>query len=205
MAASLALPSSVFRGRPQLCCEVWKLESSLVDETDYQICVRSQQIPVARIELSLHVAAPAARCFDLARSVDAHVRSTAATHEQAVAGRTSGLLALGDQVTWSARHLGIRQELTSRITAFERPSYFRDSMVRGVFAHFDHDHFFTPAHGGTLLRDVFDYRAPFGPLGWLAERLFLSAYMERFLLTRLRELKALAESDAWAEFLPPAT
>jgi ligand-binding SRPBCC domain-containing protein len=159
---------------------------------------------VARIELSLHVAAPAARCFDLARSVDAHVRSTAATHEQAVAGRRSGLLVLGDEVTWSARHFGIRQELTSRITAFESPSHFRDSMLRGAFARFDHDHFFTPTDGGTVLRDVFDYRAPLGPLGWIAERLFLSTYMKRFLLARLRELKALAESDAWAEFLPPA-
>ena len=54
------------------------------------------------------------------------------------------------------------------------------------------------------LRDVLDYRAPRGPLGWLAERLFLSAYMRRFLLTRMRELNALAESDAWARFAPPA-
>jgi hypothetical protein len=29
--------------------------------------------------------------------------------------------------------------------------------------------------------------------------------MRRFLLARLRELKALAESDAYVEFLPPAT
>jgi ligand-binding SRPBCC domain-containing protein len=158
---------------------------------------------VARIELSLHVAAPPARCFDLARSVDAHVRSTVATGELAVGGKTSGLMALGDQVTWRARHLGIWQELTSRITVFDRPHHFRDSMVRGAFASFDHDHFFTPADNGTLLRDVFDYRAPLGPLGWVAERLFLSAYMRRFLLARMRELKRLAESTEWAEFVPP--
>jgi len=57
-------------------------------------------------------------------------------------------------------------------------------------------------NGDTLLRDVFDYRAPLGPLGWLAERLFLTAYMRRLLLTRMRELKAFAESDTWAKFLP---
>ena len=78
-------------------------------------------------------------------------------------------------------------------------------MVRGAFARFDHDHYFARAEGGTLLRDVFDYRAPFGPLGWIAERLFLSAYMRRFLLRRMRELKALAESERWVEFVPPAT
>ena len=89
---------------------------------------------MAKIEISLHVAAPAARCFDLARSVDAHVRSTAATGERAVGGKTSGLLALGDEVTWRARLFGVWQELTSEITAFERPVHFRDSMVRGAFA-----------------------------------------------------------------------
>jgi ligand-binding SRPBCC domain-containing protein len=159
---------------------------------------------VARIEIALHVAAPADRCFDLARSVDAHIHSTAATGERAVGGKMAGLLALGDDVTWRARHFGVRQELTSRITAFDRPRHFRDSMVRGAFARFDHDHYFTPADGGTLLCDVFDYRAPLWPLGWLVERVVLTAYMRRFLLARLHALKALAESDAWRQFLPPA-
>ena len=158
---------------------------------------------MARIELSLQVAAPSDRCFDLARSVDAHVRSTAATGERAVAGKTAGLLDLGDEVTWRARHFGVLQSLTTRITAFDRPRHFRDSMVRGAFARFDHDHYFTPADGGTLLRDVFDYRAPLGPFGWFAERLFLSAYMRRFLAARLRALKAVAESEDWAKFVPP--
>lgn len=160
---------------------------------------------MARIELSLLVAAPPSRCFDLARSVDAHVQSTAATGERAIKGRSTGLLTLGDEVTWRARHFGVWQELTSRIAAFDRPLHFRDSMVRGAFARFDHDHYFESVNGDTLMRDVFDYRAPLGPLGWLAERLFLSAYMRRFLLRRMRALKALAESDAWVRFVPPAT
>src|SRR5262245_8946991 len=159
---------------------------------------------MARIELSLLVAAPPSRCFDLARSIEAHVRSTTATGERALGVRTAGLLDLGDEVTWRARHLGVWQELTSRITLFERPRHFRDSMVRGAFARFDHDHYFEPANGNTLLRDDFDYRAPLGPLGWLAERLFLTAYMRRLLFARMRELKVLAESDAWVRFVPPA-
>ena len=156
---------------------------------------------MARIELSLHVNAPAARCFDLARSIDAHVQTTSTTGERAVGGRTSGLLDLGDEVTWRARHFGVWQELTSGITAFDRPHYFRDSMVRGAFGQFDHDHYFDEVDGGTLLRDVFAYRAPFGAAGWLAERLFVTAYMRRFLLARLQELKAMAESDAWRRFV----
>jgi len=114
----------------------------------------------------------------------------------------SGLLGFGDQVTWRARHFGVWQRLTSRITAFDRPTHFRDSMVRGAFQRLDHDHFFTADGGGTLMRDVFDYRAPLGPLGWLAERLFLTQYLRHFLETRNDELKAVAESSAWKEFVP---
>ena len=157
---------------------------------------------MSRLEISVFIAAPAERCFDLARSVDAHVKSTDATREQAVGGRTSGLLEVGDEVTWRARHFGVWQELTSRITGFDRPRHFRDSLVRGAFAWFHHDHYFTATSPGTIMRDVFQYRAPLGPLGWLAERLFLDRYMRRFLTTRARELKKLAESDAWKEFIP---
>ena len=101
--------------------------------------------------------------------------------------------------------MGITQKLSSRITAYDRPCHFRDTMVRGAFACFDHDHFFSVAGNVTIARDVFEYRAPLGLLGKLVERVFLTGYMRRFLEVRARELKALAESDAWVQFLPPAT
>ena len=122
------------------------------------------------------------------------MQSTAATGETAIAGKTSGLLELGEEVTWRARHLGRWQTLTSRITAYDRPAYFRDSMVSGAFARFDHDHFFDEdGRGGTLMRDVFDFAAPWGVLGRFAE-LFLCGYLRRFLELRNRELKAVAEA-----------
>lgn len=130
---------------------------------------------MVRIELAIRIAAPPERCFDLARSVDLHVRSTAATGERAVAGKTSGLLELGDEVTWRARHFGVRQSLSGRISAYDRPRHFQDTMLRGAFRHLRHDHYFEPVDRGTLMRDVFEYAAPFGLLGRLAERLFLTA------------------------------
>jgi hypothetical protein len=75
-------------------------------------------------------------------------------------------------------------------------------MVRGAFARFDHDHFFETTPTGTLVRDVFDFAAPLGVLGWAAERLFLTAYMRRFLEERNHDLKRLAESEAWRAFVP---
>ena len=162
-----------------------------------------QQVCMARIEISIYVDAPPERCLDLARSVELHTRSTGSTQERAVGGRTSGLLIAGDSVTWRARHFGVWQELASRITVFDRPRHFRDTMVRGAFKRFDHDHFFEAEGKGTRMRDVFDYAAPLGPLGWLAEHLFLTRYMRRFLEQRNRELKGVAESAAWAQFVAP--
>jgi ligand-binding SRPBCC domain-containing protein len=155
-----------------------------------------------RIELTVHIEAPPERCFDLARSVEAHLHSASSTGERAVGGVTAGLLGLGDEVTWEARHLGVRQRLTSRITRFDRPNHFRDSMVRGAFARFDHDHFFEATATGTLVRDLFDFAAPLGVLGRAAERLVLTAYMRRFLEERNRDLKRLAESEGWRAFVP---
>jgi ligand-binding SRPBCC domain-containing protein len=162
---------------------------------------------LARIELRTEIGAPRERCFDLARSVELHLRSTAATGERAVAGKTAGLLALGDEVTWRARHFGVWQSLAGRITAYDRPRHFQDTMLRGAFRRLRHDHYFDDAPGGgaTVMRDVFEYEAPLGPLGRLAEWLFLTAYMRRFLEARNRELKTVAESGEWAEFVPPVT
>ena len=81
---------------------------------------------MARIEITTRIAAPRERCFDLARSVDVHLRSAAATAERAVAGRTAGLLELHEETTREATHFGLRMRLTSRITAFHRPFRFRE-------------------------------------------------------------------------------
>ncbi len=146
------------------------------------------------IVLRTRVAAPPARCFDLARDVDLHQRSTAASRERAVAGVTSGLLGAGDEVTWEARHFGVWQRLTSRITEFDPPKRFVDEMVRGAFARFRHEHQFLSVPEGTDMVDIFDYTAPLGPLGRLADGLFLRRYMTRLLRERNAYLKRAAES-----------
>jgi ligand-binding SRPBCC domain-containing protein len=149
------------------------------------------------------IQAPVERCFDLARSVDVHVTSTSFSGERAVGGVTAGLMKLGDEVTWRARHLGMVQHLSSRITAFDPPRYFRDSMLRGVFSRIDHDHFFEAApDGATIMTDVFDFQAPLGFLGRLAEHVFLAKYMDRLLSVRNEAIKRLAESEEWRRYLP---
>jgi ligand-binding SRPBCC domain-containing protein len=148
------------------------------------------------IVMRTRVAAPPSRCFDLARDVNAHERSTAASRERAVAGVTTGLLGLGDEVTWEATHFGVRQRLTSRITEFDPPKRFVDEMVRGAFRSFRHEHQFHEIDGETEVVDIFDYTAPLGPLGRLADVLFVSRYMTNLLRDRNAYLKRAAESAA---------
>ena len=118
------------------------------------------------IRLWTSIAAPAERVFDLARSIDAHQQSAEGTHERAVAGVThGGLIGMADEVTWEARHFGIKQRLRVRVTGFERPSRFRDIMVSGAFKSMKHDHEFISQPPGTLMVDRFEFESPFWILG----------------------------------------
>ncbi len=153
------------------------------------------------IELTTAIAAPPERVFDLARSIDAHEQSTEGTQERAVAGVTRGLIGMGDEVTWEARHFGVKQRLTVRITGFERTSRFQDIMVSGAFKRMKHDHEFKAQPPGTVMVDCFEFESPFGILGRMVDRLFLAGYMRRFLVRRNQVLKNLAESEDWRRFV----
>lgn len=147
-----------------------------------------------RIEIHTDIAATIERCFDAARDLDLHVRSAAHTNERAVAGRMSGLIELGEEVTWRARHLGVTQHFTARITAFERPHHFQDTMQRGAFRSFVHDHYFVATNDITRMTDVLVFSAPLGVLGRIAEVLVLRRYMTRFLARRAQVLKEILET-----------
>ena len=164
------------------------------------VILRQRHMPL--IELETLISAPVDRVFDLARSIDAHTESAERSGERAVDGRTSGLIGLGETVTWEARHFGVKQRLTVRITAFDRPHSFEDEMTQGAFASMHHRHLFEPAGDDTVMRDEFRFAAPLGILGRIAEGLFLTRYMERFLTTRNGILKRMAESDEWKRYLP---
>ena len=51
------------------------------------------------------------------------------------------------------------------------------------------------------MRDVFDFDAPLGPLGRVAEVLFLTRYMRKLIETRNRVLVDALEGDGWREFV----
>ena len=149
---------------------------------------------MSNIHLVTVINASAERCFDLSRSIELHMQSTAKTGERAVAGRTLGLAEYGDTITWEATHFGIRQQLTTKITAMERPRYFVDEMLKGAFKSIHHKHTFEYQAGATIMTDDFHYETPFWILGWLFDVLVLKKYMTGFLLERNSLIKEIAEN-----------
>lgn len=140
--------------------------------------------------------------FDLSRSIDFQSEINRSSDERAVAGKTSGLISLDESVTWRGKHFGIQQELTSKVVEFDRPHFFADEMIKGAMKSFRHEHHFIETEEGTLMKDVFKFQAPLGILGKLANKLFLEAYMIKFLKGRNKILKEYAESEKWREVLP---
>ncbi|HWV33449.1 MAG TPA: SRPBCC family protein [Dyadobacter sp.] len=148
---------------------------------------------MATIHLTTLIHAPIKTCFDAARSVDAHLSSTAHTNERVIAGRITGLFETGDIVTWEAKHLGIRQRLTVEISGMTEPTFFEDKMLKGAFKSMRHEHHFADENGTTVMTDIFQYEVPFGILGALFDKLYLEYYMRKFLQKRNLHLKQMLE------------
>ena len=153
------------------------------------------------ITLITIIDAPIERVFDLSRSIDLHKISTSQSNEEAIAGRMSGLIELNETVTWRSTHFAITQTLQSKITEFNRPHYFVDEMLQGVFSSIHHLHLFSVERGMTHMRDEFKYEAPLGLIGRLADYLFLQSYLTRLLKKRNAVIKAFAESNEYKALL----
>jgi len=159
---------------------------------------------MAVIHIQTSIAAPKERVFDLSRSIDAHQDTAKHTGERAVAGVTTGLLGPEQEVTWEAKHFGVRRRLKVKMSKFDRPNHFQDIMLEGVFRNMQHDHIFEDTKEGTLMIDRFEFSSPLGFLGRMVDVLFLENYMRRFILKRNAILKHTAESSDWKKYIHTA-
>lgn len=155
------------------------------------------------IILKTIINAPVDVCYKLSLNVDLHQISTSKIQEKIVGGKSAGILSLGDSVTWKAKHFGIWQTLTVKITEANPPHYFADEMLKGVFQSMRHEHFFEPLHGsmGTLMQDKFHFMSPFGIIGQLFDFIVLERYMKLFLKKRNQVIKNIAESGNYSHFI----
>jgi ligand-binding SRPBCC domain-containing protein len=150
---------------------------------------------VRHIRLETVIAAPIGDCFDLSLSVDAHAASMRTSGERAIGGITSGVMKLGDTVTWRARHFGIVFRMTSAITAYDYPSRFVDEQQHGPFHRWWHEHRFTAMGDHTTqMTDIVEFQSPLGAAGSVADHLVLCRYMARLLHQRNTWLKTTLEA-----------
>jgi ligand-binding SRPBCC domain-containing protein len=140
------------------------------------------------------IQAPIEVCFNIARNVDIHARTTLVTKKKAVGGVTKGLLEEGDSVTWESVQFGITQRYTTRVIFMEKPHSFVEKMVKGIFKSFIHIHQFMDEAEGTLMIDHFQYKSRLGPIGVLIDKMFLEKYMKKYIVLRSIELKKIAET-----------
>jgi len=153
------------------------------------------------IHLTTFVNAPVERVFDLSRSVTLHKKSLEHTGEQAIAGTTSGLIGLNDTVTWKAKHLGKIRTMKIKVSSMTTPHSFTDEMAEGDFTSMKHEHHFKQVENGTIMIDLFYFETPYGFVGKVFNRLYLTRYLRRLLEQRNNMIKDYAESSKWQHLL----
>ena len=154
-----------------------------------------------KIITTTEVDAPIEIAFDLSRSIEFHAFTQSHRNEEAIKGKSSGLINLGETVTWRAKHFGFNQKLSVKITKLNKPYSFRDTMIEGAFKRFDHDHIFEQHNGLVKITDIFDYESPLSFLGKIFNFLILKKYMTNFSVQRNVAIKSALESDKWKDFL----
>lgn len=146
------------------------------------------------LELHTIIDAKIDKVFDLARDIDFHKESAAHTEEEAISGKTSGRIGLGEHVTWRGRHFGVFLTHSSWISRLKKPRYFVDEMRKGHFKFFKHYHLFKLEDGRTVMTDILMYKTPFGILGDLFNYFFLKKHLKKFLIHRNLRLKTMLEN-----------
>ncbi|MEX0151712.1 SRPBCC family protein [Microbacterium sp. LMI1-1-1.1] len=155
----------------------------------------------SRFTLVTDIDAPPAAVFDLARNIGAHVASMTPSGESAIGGVTTGLIRLGEEVTFRARHFGVWFTMTARIVEMTPPERFVDEQTRGPFRRFRHEHRFEPSpSGGTTMTDTIELASPV--LGKAVERLLLVPYLRRVIAGRNAVLAASIRPSAPDEERP---
>ena len=156
---------------------------------------------------SVVIAAPVERCFRLSTSI-ALVQVTLGMRPVArESKRVTGLIEAGDQLMWRGWKFGLPQMHETLVTGFEPTRFFQDTMGRGRFKGFQHDHHFTPVAGSdgreaTRLEDEVRFAMPLGWAGALVGRFVMVQTVRGLVRRRFALLKRVAEGEEWRRYLP---
>jgi ligand-binding SRPBCC domain-containing protein len=149
---------------------------------------------------SIFIKAPIERCFLLSTNIELVGQSLGM---KPIEGKTSGMIVADDKLLWAGWKFGLPQMHESVVTRYERPAFFQDTMARGRFKRYQHDHYFYEMDERTVLNDKIRFTMPLGIVGRLVGQFVLVPYLSRKLRRRLTLLRKVAEnSKEWQKYLP---
>ncbi len=86
----------------------------------------------------------------------------------------------GTLLDYKLRLHGVPVRWQTRIETWEPPTRFVDTQAKGPYSLWEHTHLFEPdGDEATVIHDRIRYSIPLGPLGALAQRLFVRRDLER--------------------------
>jgi ligand-binding SRPBCC domain-containing protein len=74
-------------------------------------------------------------------------------------------------------------------------------MIKGAFQSYQHQHYLEQHGVQTVMKDVVAVFAPLGPLGRIAEQVYIKRFLTTVLNSCNEVLKRVAESDEWHAYL----
>src|SRR5271170_2909692 len=149
---------------------------------------------------SIFIKAPIERCFLLSTNIELVGRSLGM---KPIEGKTRGMIVADDKLLWAGWKFGLPQMHESVVTRYEKPDFFQDTMARGRFKRYQHDHYFYEMDERTVLNDKIRFAMPLGPIGQLVGKFVLVPYISRRLRRRLVLLRKVAENrKVWQKYLP---
>lgn len=86
---------------------------------------------------------------------------------------------------------GIQMRWTTEIRNIKKGEYFVDEQRFGPYAMWHHEHHFREADGGTYMTDLLHYAIPFGPIGNIANALFVDSKIEEIFDFRVKAVERL--------------
>ena len=119
-----------------------------------------------------------------------------------VGGRLSGAVSGGDTVLWRGWKWGLSHTHESLIERFDPPVFFRDRMIAGRFAAFEHDHHFAEQQDGSvLLQDELRFRMKWGSAGAMLAHSMIMPHIRKLMRERFGLIKRLAEGEEWRTYI----
>ncbi len=79
---------------------------------------------------------------------------------------------------------GLPMDWITEITQIQEHKFFIDDQRVGPYALWHHQHHFEEKDGGTLMTDILHYQVPFGPIGTLANWLFVERQIDQIFVHR---------------------